>query len=298
MYKKTLIVGYGSIGRRHEALLTKMSSRCYVVSKQKGGKQFFTNIEDALKEHTYDLIVICNETHLHRETLEKVRNATTSTTLVEKPLFHDTRKSEDYYDNVYVGYNLRFHDHITAIKNKIKSQTIYSVEVNACKYLPSWRPNTDYRKSYSADPRRGGGVLLDLSHELDYLRYLFGELTCKMSNISKISSLDIKSEDKVIAILESPTCKNILVNLGYINHIGQRNITVNLKNDTIYADLVSNKIQTLSECDNTNRNLMAETYYNMHQHILSKNSEAILCTYLQALETNKLINQMKEMSIA
>ena len=66
-------------------------------------------------------------------------------------------------------------------KKKVQLNKVFFVEAETSSYLPSWRKTVDYTKSYSAFPNRGGGVLLDLSHEIDYLKWLFKDL-----NISKI----------------------------------------------------------------------------------------------------------------
>ncbi len=59
--------------------------------------------------------------------------------------------------------------------NQDKLGKIYSVQVDLGEYLPDWHPWEDYRQSYAARADQGGGVVLTLIHELDYLHWLFGK---------------------------------------------------------------------------------------------------------------------------
>lgn len=296
MYDKVLIIGYGSIGRRHASILKRMSRCCHIVSQHEKGQFCFDKASDALKLNKYDLIVISNETHLHRPTLQQVREYTNCKILVEKPLYQNVLATDHQYENIFVGYNLRFHPLINQIKEYIKSKKVYSVEINACKYLPAWRPNSDYRKSYSADPKRGGGVLLDLSHELDYLTFLFGELSCEVCKLTKCSGLQIDTEDKVFAFLKSNLCANILLNLGYVNRIGKREVTINLEDDTLHVDLLSNKLHSSRNGLLERINATDESYILMHKAIMQEPHSEILCGFEEAFNLNKLIRHMKDIS--
>ena len=95
----------------------------------------------------------------------------------------------------YVGYNLRFNPIINFLKKKIKSKKIWNVNLFCGSYLPGWRSNIDYKKSSSAKKGLGGGVLLDLSHELDYLQWLFGNITIQYCKSKKLSNLNINTDD-------------------------------------------------------------------------------------------------------
>jgi predicted dehydrogenase len=72
---------------------------------------------------------------------------------------------------------------------------VLSVRCEIGQYLPSWRLDSDYRQGVSARHELGGGVLLELSHELDYLRWIFGEVDWLKASLSRQSSLEIDVED-------------------------------------------------------------------------------------------------------
>ena len=101
---------------------------------------------------------------------------------------------------IYVGYNLRFHPLLKYLKKYLSQSNdkLLSVNIYAGSYLPDWRKNTNYVKSYSASKRKGGGVELDLSHEIDYASWLFG----KFNILEIINSKIIGNQmDKLIGIL-------------------------------------------------------------------------------------------------
>ena len=77
------------------------------------------------------------------------------------------------------AYNLRFLPSLQAYRERIQFGVIgkvLSVRCEIGQYLPSWRPGSDYRQAVSASRALGGGALLELSHEIDYLRWIFGEV--------------------------------------------------------------------------------------------------------------------------
>ena len=93
--------------------------------------------------------------------------------LIEKPLFHKFYNINLRKNQYFIGYNMRFNPLIQKLKKLIKKNKIWNVNIICSSFLPNWRKQK-YFKSYSAIKRKGGGVLLDLSHELDYTKFLFG----------------------------------------------------------------------------------------------------------------------------
>ena len=83
------------------------------------------------------------------------------------------------------------------IINSKKIGQILHVQVDCGSYLPDWRKGTDYRESVSAKAELGGGVLLELSHELDYIRWFFGEMISISANIQNSGTLGIDVEDDI-----------------------------------------------------------------------------------------------------
>ena len=175
--KKCLVIGYGSIGRRHTEVLQSLGHEVSVVSGhlQNSDLAVFGDIRSAYVGRQFDYVVIASETSAHADTLKHLLHAAGRQTvcLVEKPLwaFPEQHINLDGV-KIAVGYVLRAHPLLRTVKNILKNKKIYSCRASCGQYLPDWRPDSDYRKCYSAEKKRGGGVLRDLSHELDYMQML------------------------------------------------------------------------------------------------------------------------------
>ena len=114
---------------------------------------------------------------------------------MEKPLFDSMANFKVLKNEVYVGYNLRFHPLINKIRALCRGRKLWTIHVFCGSYLPDWRPGRDYRETSSAMRDSGGGVLLDLSHELDYIQWLAGRLEVDHAVSEKVSDLEIDSDD-------------------------------------------------------------------------------------------------------
>jgi predicted dehydrogenase len=125
------------------------------------------------------------------------------------------------------AYNLRFMPSLQAFRDKVQSGLIgkvLSVRCEIGQYLPSWRPRSDYRSGVTALRAMGGGALLELSHEIDYLRWIFGEVAWVKASLSKQSNLEINVEDTAHLIL------------GFEANIKGRNLIGNLSMDLVRHD--------------------------------------------------------------
>lgn len=159
---------------------------------------------DQAIEFAPQLAVIANPAPFHITAAQILTNVGTHL-LVEKPiaasvdgvaqLLESSRKQGTI---LLTGYNLRFLLSLQKFRDLLNTDTIgkvISVRCEIGQYLPSWRPDTDYRQGVSARSELGGGALLELSHEIDYLRWIFGEVDCVNATISRQSNLDINVED-------------------------------------------------------------------------------------------------------
>jgi CMP-N,N'-diacetyllegionaminic acid synthase len=299
--KTVLIVGYGSIGRRHADILNRVLKikKIYILTKQIC-KKFNTikNLEQA-KLVNPDYIIICSNTadHLHH-LLFFEKNFFGKIILVEKPLFSNFYNIKIKNNKVFIGYNLRYSPVIQKIKNKIKNQKIYSLNVFCSSYLPYWRANRDYRLVYSAKRKLGGGVLLDMSHELDYIQWIFGKIKKILyKKISKVSDLDVDVEDSV-TILAKIKKINLLINLNFFSKINKREVIVDGKNINIKGDLIKNTLEIYSlkknkpRIINFSRNVNI-SYINMHKDLLSKNYSTC-CSFDEGKNINYLIDKIKK----
>ena len=292
-----LIIGYGSAGRRHAKVLnlSKKIKDIYIKTNQeiKSYKKF--KFVKKIKNIDPDLIIIANETHKHYSSCKSIESKfKNKIILCEKPLFERFYKFKPRKNKFFVTYNLRFHKCLRYIKRKINLEDIFYIEAETSSYLPNWRKDKDYTKNYSAFPSKGGGVLLDMSHEIDYIKWLFSYFKISQIYKNKISELKILSED--IALVFGKLKKNTLVKikLTYFNKLQKRKLIVCLKNGSqIYLDLLKSEIKLFTKNKkiilNFEKYSQFKTTKYMYTEILKNNFDN-MCTLKEALD---LLNQIK-----
>jgi len=289
-----LVIGYGSIGMRHARLLTELGCNTAVVSRRKVDfPVVYLGLAEALTAAHPDYVIIANETQQHHDTLlSLIELGYAGTVLVEKPLFsHWTELPSLPFRNVFVAYNLRFHPVILRLKMLLKQERVLSVLAYVGQYLPEWRPGTDYRACYSASAGQGGGVLRDLSHELDYLCWLLGRWESVTAIGGHFSPLEISSDDIFAVTMTTSTCPIINLQMNYLDRVGRRFILINTDNHTIEADLVKGvvTIDRASETFAVGRDL---TYRAMHEAMISGDEES-LCALEDGGEIMRLIEAVE-----
>ena len=239
LISRILIVGLGSIGKRHLRLARELlpnadvrvlrHQACDSVPEHANG--CFSSLEDAIA-FAPQLAVIASPATFHVDSAQSLACAGVHL-LVEKPLsaaldgipqLLETCREQKTV--LLMGYNLRFLPSLRQFKDLLKGDLIGSVLSVRCEigqYLPSWRPDADYRQGVSARRELGGGALLELSHELDYLRWIFGEVEWVKANVSRQSGLEIDVEDTAHLILgfaSLPNTRQLIgsVNLDFVRH--------------------------------------------------------------------------------
>lgn len=285
-----LVVGYGSIGARHARLLLELGLHTAVVSGRKVDFPVaYSDIASAVAAEQPEYIVIANSTSKHYNTLSTLAQLDyTGTVLVEKPIFNCFMAVPRHsFRNVFVAYNLRFHPIIQRLKTLLEGEQILSVHAYVGEYLPDWRPASDYRTSYSASAEQGGGVLRDLSHELDYLAWVLGGWERVSAIGGHFSSLEINSDDVFALMLVTRLCPIVMLQMNYLDRLARRFIIINTSKHTIEADLIRGSITV----DRDSQSYTTErdyTYKAMHEEILS-NSTGTLCSLEEGIETLRLI---------
>jgi predicted dehydrogenase len=285
-----LVIGYGSIGARHARLLAELGCHTAVVSRREVGFPIvYSDLAAALAAEHPDYVVIANETNQHQSTLLALSQlGYTGTVLVEKPLFGNcVELSPQPFHKVFVAYNLRFHPLIQRLKSLLERERILSVQAYVGQYLPDWRPTSDYRASYSASAEQGGGVLRDLSHELDYLTWMLGKWERVSALGGHFSSLEITSDDIFALMLVTPSCPIVTLQLNYLDRMMRRSVLINTSNHTIEADLIKGTI-TIDRDSETFTIGRDDTYRAMHEAILSGSTNT-LCSLDEGIETLRLI---------
>ena len=298
MKKKILIVGFGSIGKKHYEILSK-KHEVFVLTNQKIKEKNFHSSFQKIKDFKFEYIIISNETYKHYKSLLEIKRYFRNTKiLIEKPIFDKIPKKNVSNKKIFVGYNFRFHDQILFLKKFVKNKKIFKIFIECGYDLKKWR-SRDYRKTYSANKKKGGGVLLDLSHEIDYAYWIFGKLKVLKSSKNKLSKLKINSEDNVDIYCETKNFAKIKINLNYINKIKKRSIIIFGLNFKLICNLVNSTIDIIKK-NKTKRlkfkkDSLENSYVNMHDAIL-KNKFSKLSNYNSAIYVLKVINSINKKS--
>lgn len=301
---KVLIIGFGSIGKRHYEVLSQLSEvkNIDLVTKQNiENIECYKNLEIIKNINKYDYFVIASETNKHFEQLNFLeKNVKDKLIFCEKPLFESKQDLEIKNNRVFIGYVLRFHPLLEKLKEFVKNENIILVNAKCGQYLPSWRVDTDYRKCYSSKKEEGGGVLLDLSHEIDYVQWLCGQINEIKSYQVKISDLEINSDD--LTMLIGKTNQDIFINISidYISKITHRKLLIETLEYTYELDFIENKLikkdktgfGEIFSSSNLKRNYMFEQ---MHLDIF--NQQKNICTFKEALEVMQSISTIQEQNI-
>lgn len=205
----------------------------------------------------YDIVFVTNPTSLHLETVLKFRPYT-KTFFIEKPVFNHFDVDESVIkmlDEIpsYVACPLRYNPVLQYIKQNINLSKVISVRAMSSSYLPNWRPDQDYRQSYSAHTDLGGGVDIDLIHEWDYLTWIFGMPTICQSIVGKFSTLEIDSNDTALYVAQNAQM-TFELHLDYFGRKTQRTLEIFLHDDTVQCDLIAGTITSLKEGNTFNVN--------------------------------------------
>ena len=254
------IVGLGSIGRRHLRLISEIRPdiEIIVVRSGHGGEcdeesmatKTVYSIGDAIKEGIQAAIVSSPATLHLKQSLELAKNGIHL--LIEKPISHTSDRVKELLKIVnenrittMVGYVLRYD--LGAIKfknwldNKIKGKILHA-RIECGSYLPDWRPDQDYRKTVSALSELGGGVLLELSHEIDYLYWFFGKPKDVQAQIRNSGTLDINVEDQVDLLMTSEQGYCISVQIDFNRRHVERKCKVLTTEGELIWDAVNKNV--------------------------------------------------------
>lgn len=298
---KALIIGYGSIGKRHDEVLSSLAfiSDVELVTKQNiPNKNCYVDLPSVPDLSSYDYYLIASETSKHFEQLSYLeKNLEDKLIFCEKPLFDSLQEYPLVKNQLFVGYVLRFHPLLQELKSRLANKKVLYANIRCGQYLPTWRPNTDYRTTYSAQKSQGGGVLLDLSHELDYAMWLLGDLEVVSAFQGKISDLEINSDDLTTFLAQTTSGTQVNISLDYISKITYRDIILHTKDESYYLDLVANEM-TVKDKQGVEQKIAFEylernsLFKQMHSSILSK--KTIACNYEQAISTMKAIAKIQK----
>lgn len=269
---KIVVLGNGSIGRRHLRGLNALSDelgidqlgafdpnpeRVAQAFSEVPAIQSFVSMEAAVNDA--DVVFFCMPTSLHMPCYDEVKNYGNFNAFFEKPLSHTIAGCEDMLEEqmrrnkgVAVGYMLHYHPVLTRVKEILQSGSlgrILSVRAEAGFYLPNWHPWESYKDFYMSRKSGGGGALLDISHEINYLQWLFGEISDVQGVVATTSDLELTSDDLAVAICRFRNGLVGQIQLDLLQFEESRHCKIIGTKGVLEFDLIANQIKRNSVDD-------------------------------------------------
>lgn len=226
--KNVAVIGLGNIANRHRRNLRMLFPEAKIFAISSSGRkvdevipdcdEVVTNIDQLIP--LLDMAVVASPAPFHAQHALPFIKAGIPV-LIEKPIaasLTDVKKLEEackaYQTPVAVGYCLRYMPSAQILLRELEQKIIGKIlnaRVSIGQYLPDWRSTKNYKDSVSANKALGGGALLELSHELDYTRWLLGNLQIQHAIVRNSGTLDIDVEDLVDVV--ATTDENAVVHI-------------------------------------------------------------------------------------
>ena len=293
---KIIFFGLGSAGNRHAKILAdNFNHELFAYRSNKGKGRNPLNIKEIdswskVKKISPDVAFITNPTFLHVDLAIKCARLNMKL-FIEKPIDCSIKNLDLLLDEAnkrnlvtYVAYNLRFHPVIKYLKKYVIAKKIYHVNIYNSSYLPKWKPNQNHMSSYSVLREKGGGVILDLSHEFDYINYLFGGIEKINGIFDKASCITKDVEDFLDAIIKTKSAY-VNLHLNFLSMHTERTIKIDCEDEYIYADLIKNRIEIYK-----NRDVKVLLYESDMNETYKKQIEF----FLQNIDNERMMNNLFE----
>jgi predicted dehydrogenase len=258
---KSLVIGAGSIGKRHLRNLKTLGVQHLAVIEndlqrlqhvsQEMGIACFPAVEEGL-DWSPDFVIVATPTHLHcDQALDIVRRGID--VFIEKPLCHTNDRLFDLANESekrrlvsLVGCNMRFHPGPAKIKELLLQRQLGKIlfaRIHVGSYLPAWRPGTDYRENYAANPETGGGCILDCVHEIDLARWYLGEVQDVFCLAGHFSVLEISTEDIAVLLCHHSSGAISEIHLDYVQRTYERGCQIVGEKGSIFWDFNGKQVR-------------------------------------------------------
>lgn len=280
---RVLLVGCGAIGLRHADILRSLGHGVGWVTRRNDAPDIsWGDLNKALTEWLPSHILITNETKEHIPTLKKlVYLGFRGPVLVEKPLAVTPEEISDDFSSldISVAYNLRFLETLKELRTRLLGERAMHADITCSSYLPGWTPCRDYRRTYRQSRDLGGGVLRDVSHELDLALHLFGRPRRLVAVTTNHGLLGIDADEYTSMIVETTTGTTITLRLDLYSRTPRRSIITTTGSHTFELDLLGG----LLSCDGERLlfgDSISATYERQLVAWLSRQDSG-LCSYIE-----------------
>lgn len=259
---KVLILGCGSIGRRHLNNLKALGIRDFILcdpsaealeraSAGLSSPALTTDLKAALKARP-NAAIICSPSSMHLENAIELTKKGVHL-LIEKPLSHtlagcdELKKAADEKNIVaMMAMCYRFHPVLLRVKELIASKAVgrvFHANYYGGHYLPDWHPAADYRREYAANRSLGGGVVLTSIHGLDNIRWVFGDVVEMCALVDKVSSLEMDVEDLALGLFRTKNGVYVNWQTDFLQRANQHRLVIAGEEGTIRCDVIEGTIE-------------------------------------------------------
>lgn len=261
---KILLIGFGSIGKRHLGNLFHLGfnnvdvvTRNALLPEPYKELKLYNSLQDALANSTYDTAILCTPTAQHTPAILQLLQAQVYRIYIEKPISHSlddidvvSSLAGSYSNKIVVGFDLHFDPGLLKVKELLAAGTIgkiISINAQVGQYLPDWRPTEDYRQGMSAKIATGGGVMLDLVHEFDYVTCLAGPVKTVAALYNNSGTLEIETEDVAEVLLQFDNGAVGTIHLDYLQPSLVRNCMITGTEGSIKWNLATNTVDWMNQ---------------------------------------------------
>lgn len=312
---KILVVGAGSIGRRHIRNLNilgcdeidicdPIKSRLDYIKSFDDIHNTYKNYTDAIQSNTYDFALILTPPSSHIPIATELAKQNIDL-FIEKPLSHSLTNIDKLIELrdknsliIQVGYQIRYDEGIKKLKKIIEKQSIGKllyIKAENSGYLPYWRPWQKYTESYSAKKELGGGILLDSSHEIDYVIWLADDkVTSSYGFCDKLGSLNIDVEDTGDILLKFKKGVIANIHLDMISIMGRRECRLTGSEGYAYFNF---NTRTYSFTNHDRRIFESGMFPNWEESYIEEMKEFILSIKNRSKPLNNIENSIKVLEI-
>ncbi len=322
--KRIVIFGFGSIGRKYVRLIKTFfpSIEVFIISSRKINIYNEINLIDGnyidhsnIKELNPDGVIIASPATNHLSDALNCLDLKIPI-LIEKPLSNSLQNVNNFKkkilekkSKILIGYVLRYSINANLFKQNISNNNLGDLlfaRVVCSSYLPNWRPSQDYRRTVSSSSKYGGGVLLELSHEIDYANWFFGPFVKVQAVLKNSGTLDIDVEDTADLVLTNNKGMNVVIHLDFCSRYPTRKCilfgskaTMNLDFLNKKLEIVNPELETLFSNNEDDSDNMFVNQLNcflkgvLHEDFMKNNLDDGIET-LKIIESARLSNQLNK----
>ncbi len=319
-----LICGLGSIGRRHFRVLRNHWPSLDIAVLRSGfgpacqeselASQVFASLDDALAWHPEAAIIATPATDHLRKSLLLAKNGIPL--LIEKPVGTGYESLADWQElldlstrvPIAVAYVLRHNPCVAFLQDQLNARQIgklVEADFYCGSWLPDWRSGLDYRSCVSARRDQGGGVLLELSHELDLAQFLLGPIKLDSSLLEQSTLLEIDVEDKAILIGRSADGCFVTMRLNFCTKPAKRHAIIRGSTGEIYCNLIEGTVRVTQDDLPSESHVFTpaasthDGYYLQMKHFLDCVARIAcpMCTLSEGLQALELVTQARQKNL-